>query len=287
MESLLGWLIDPANFARALLKVDDRPVRLDPWQASYLSSKRRFTSLLKSRRVGGSWIMTVKMFIRSQIIPRYSGVFVSMNREEARTKIDYADELYDSLPTRWKTSRVARSKDEIAFIDKAGRRATLRSLAGKAPRGRGGDVGISELPHCLDSRSIYEGALHVTARSDSDHLTIESTPLGKHGVFHDLARGLYPEFLRYEIPWWLCSALCNDINSATGEAPAMPTAERVAKFGSRALRSIYASMPEPAFQQESELNFIDLENTAFPMEMIIACAQSDFSDAPPRRAAVS
>ena len=225
--------------------------------------------------------MTAKMFIRSQIMPRYSGVFVSMNREEARTKIDYADELYDSLPTRWKTKRVARSKDEIAFVDKAGRRSTLRSLAGKAPRGRGGDVGISELPHCISSKSIYEGALHVTARSENDHLTVESTPLGERGVFHDLSTGRYPEFLRYEVPWWLSSALCNDIETATRMAPAMPTGDRVEKFGAKALQSIYASMPEPAFRQESELEFIDLESTAFPVEMIIECAQKDFSDVAP------
>ncbi|VAX15345.1 hypothetical protein MNBD_NITROSPINAE04-1951 [hydrothermal vent metagenome] len=276
MSRLLDFLADPSNFTEAMLKVDDAPVRLDPWQKSYLSAGAKLTSILKARRVGGSWIMTAKMFIRSQTIPRYSGVFVSMNREEARGKIDYADELYDSLPSRWRLKRVTRSRDEISFTDSSGRRSTLRSLAAKAPRGRGGDVGISELPHCLNSKAIYEGALHVTARSDDHRLTIESTPLGKGGVFHDISRGAYPLFQRYEVPWWLSSALCVDVETASIEAKSMTTASRVERFGVETFKTIYASMPEKAFRQESELEFVEMENAAFPMELLMACAEAEY-----------
>jgi len=277
---LSDWLSDPANFAEALFDVDGAPVRLDPWQADLLSSDAKLSVLLKSRRVGGSWAMTARMFIRSQTIPRYSGVFVSMNREEARGKIEYTDEMHESLPGSWKLKRVARSKDEIVFIDSRGRRSTLKSLAAKAPRGRGGDVGISELPHCLNAKSIYEGALHVTARKQSHQLTVESTPLGKGGPFYDLCRGRYPQFRRYEIPWWLCSALCVDIENASIEAPAMTTVERVTRFGRQALQSIYSSMPQPAFKQESELEFIEMESAAFSMELLLKCAEPEFGDTP-------
>ncbi len=280
LQRLLAWLADPAIFAESLFTVDGAPVRLDPWQADYLSNGSRFNVILKSRRVGGSWVMTARMFTRSQIAPRYSGVFVSMNREEARGKIDYADELHESLPLRWRLKRISRSKDEIAFVDSAGRRSVLRSLAAKAPRGRGGDVGISELPHCLNSRLIYEGALHVTARKESHQLTVESTPLGKGGPFFDLCRGRYAEFRRYDVPWWLCSALCLNVEKAAIEAPAMTTGGRVEKFGMPGLKSIYASMPEPAFRQESELEFTEMENAAFPMELLLACSEPEFGDTP-------
>jgi len=226
-QEIAKWLRDPSNFAEALFSVDGKQVRLDPWQRQYLSSNDGLTVMLKSRRVGGSWIMTARMFIRSLTIPGYRGVFVSMNREEARGKIDYADELHDSLPSKWRLKRVSRSKDEIAFEDSQGRRSALRSLAAKAPRGRGGDVGISELPHCIDAKAIYEGALHVTARSQDHQLTVESTPLGKKGIFHDLCRGKYPEFTKYEVPWWLCSVLCLDHELAAAQAPAMATPDRV------------------------------------------------------------
>lgn len=278
LKRLSAWLTDPANFAEALFDLDGAPLKLDPWQADFLSSDAKLSVLLKSRRVGGSWAMTARMFVRSQTMPRYSGVFVSMNREEARGKIEYTDELYESLPSAWKLKKVARSKDEIAFIDSSGRKSVLKSLAAKAPRGRGGDVGISELPHCLNAKSIYEGALHVTARKQAHQLTVESTPLGKGGPFYDLCRGRYPQFRRYEIPWWLCSALCVDIEKASMEAPVMTTLERVTMFGRPALQSIYSSMPEPAFKQESELEFIEMESAAFSMELLLTCAEPEFGD---------
>lgn len=272
----MAWLLDPANFVEAFFEAEGERVRLDPWQAKYLRSGAKLTSILKSRRVGGSWIMTAKMFMRSQVMAPYSGVFVSMNREEARGKIDYADEMFEALPPRWRLKRIARSRDEISFEDSRGRRSVLRSLAAKAPRGRGGDVGISELPHCMRQEDIYEGALHVTARSVGHQLSIESTPYGRRGVFYDIHRGRYPAFERLEVPWWLSASLCSDIAKAAAEAPVMSTAERVEKFGSGALRAIFASMPLKVFKRESELEFSETEDAAFPFELLMKAAEADF-----------
>ncbi|MBF0292014.1 MAG: hypothetical protein HQK86_07630 [Nitrospinae bacterium] len=279
-KKLLAWLCDPVNFAHAFLKAGGEPVHLDPWQVSYLRNPAKFVCLLKSRRVGGSWIMALKFFLRSQTRARYNAFFVSMNREEARGKIDYVDELHDSLPPRWKLRRLNRSKDEISFASPRGTRSVIRSLAGKAPRGRGGDVGLSELPHCINSKAIYEGALHVTARGKEDHLTVESTPLGKHGVFHDLSRGKFGEFVRYEVPWWLCSSLCDNVDEASRTALSMPTSARVKKYGSGNLKKIYAAMDERAFRQESEIEFVEVEDAAFPVEIITSCAQVEFGPGP-------
>ena len=274
----MALLAKKSCFAEALMTPHGAPLRLDPWQAHFLDNdKGKVTAILKSRRVGGSFAMAAKMFIRSQTKPGYQGTFVSMNREEARGKIDYADELHDALPQKWRHSKVARSRDEIAFTDSRGRRSAIKSLAAKAPRGRGGDVGISELPHCQNASSIYEGALHVTARDVDDRLTIESTPLGKGGIFYDLTSGKFPGVVRYEIPWWLSSALCIDTQKAVILAPGMSTKERVEKFGTDSIKAIYAAMSQNAFRQESELAFIEMEDTAFPHELLSQCAQPDFS----------
>ena len=277
-SQLMALLAKKSCFAEALMAPQGAPLRLDPWQAHFLDNdKGKVTTILKSRRVGGSFAMAAKMFIRSQTKPGYQGTFVSMNREEARGKIDYADELHDALPQKWRLSKVARSRDEIAFTDNHGGRSAIKSLAAKAPRGRGGDVGISELPHCQNASSIYEGALHVTARDVDDRLTVESTPLGKGGIFYDLTSGKFPGVVRYEIPWWLSSALCSDIDTTSQRAPIMPTKERVEKFGTDSMKAIYAAMPQNAFRQESELAFIEMEDTAFPYELLSSCAQPDFS----------
>ena len=270
---LLEWLSHPVNYAESLLRASGTDasgteLKLDPWQRRFLSDDSKFINILKGRRVGGSWVMTLKIFIRAQLAGSYSATFVSMNLEEAKGRIEYADQMYESLPKRFRKKRVARSQTELVFEDARGRRSVLRSLASRAPRGRGGDIGISELPHCLNAREIYEGALHVTSRSVHHNLTIESTPLGKRGIFYDICRGKFPQFKLYEVPWWHCNALCVDVDTAAREAGALATRERVQIFGSDSMRAIYASMSEDAFRQESELGFMETADCVFPMTLL-------------------
>jgi len=267
---LLEWLARPENYAENLITEGNAPLRLDPWQREYLMDGDKFINILKSRRVGGSWAMTLKMFVRSQLASTYSGTFISLNLEEAAGKIEYACRMYDSLPPRFRKKRVIRTRTELAFEDARGGRSTLKSIASRAPRGKGGDVGISELPHCINAQDIYEGALHVTSRHASHQLTVESTPLGKGGIFFDICRGAFPLFRRYEIPWWHCSALCTDIARAREEAPQLSTRQRVESFGTPSMRAIHASMPEDAFRRESELAFMESEEAAFPADMVRA-----------------
>lgn len=275
-RALLAWLLDPVHYAENLLSAEGRPLALDRWQRDFLRDRSKFISILKARRVGGSWAMALKMFIRSQTNAHYYGTFVSLNLEEAAGKIEYALRLHEALPPRFRKKLKACSKTELAFEDARGRRAVLKSLASRAPRGKGGDVGISELPHCLNASAVYEGALHVTSRSPRSRLVVESTPIGKAGVFYDLCRGRYPQFARYEVPWWHCSALCADVEKAIKEAPSLPTRDRVRLFGSPSMRAIYASMGEEAFRQESELAFIESAESAFPLDVLHRNVSPDY-----------
>jgi len=275
-KEFLAWLIKPENFAELLVKANGRRIRLDDWQREFLRCESKFINILKSRRVGGSWALTLKMFIRSQLKRNYSGTFISMNLEEAKGKIEYADAIYDSIPRRFRKKRVARSRTELLFEDSRGERSALRSLASRPPRGKGGDIGISELPHCRDAAKIYEGALHSTSRSENDILVIESTPLGADSVFCPISRGKYPGFSLFEVPWWESSALCVNVARAKLEAPKLSTAERVESFGTPSMRLIYGSMPEAAFRQESELEFLDSLSSAFPVDSITGCCTPDY-----------
>jgi phage FluMu gp28-like protein len=273
---LLAWLARPENFASSLVKINAAPLTLDAWQEDFLRDESKFINILKSRRIGGSFIMTLKMFVRSQLERCYSGTFISMNLEEAKGKIEYANAMYDSLPRKFRKKRVTSSRTELVFADAKGNRSVLRSLASKAPRGRGGDVGISELPHCQNSRDIYQGALHVTSRSQGDRLVIESTPLGSAGIFYDIAQRRYSDFSLYEVPWWMSSALCSDVKRAEKEAPNLSTRERVEGFGTPSMRAIFKAMPEEAFQQESELKFLGSGTSVFQIDSIRKNSTPDF-----------
>lgn len=268
----------PDLIADLILSNAPEPIALDPWQRFYLRDSSKLIAILKSRRVGGSWTMALKTFIRAMLKPDYHALFVSMNLDEARGKIDYIEQFHQMTPEPWRLSLRSRSRDEIVFADRDARRSVIRSLASKAPRGRGGDVGISELPHCQNAREIYEGALHCAAREEDDRVTVESTPLAADDIFHELTKGSRLNPRRYEIPWWLSSGLSTDLHRAAREAPLMTTAQRVELFGSRSLKTIYASMSEKSFQRESELLFDNDEESLFPSSLLLKSSEPDFGE---------
>ncbi len=70
-DQLLTALADPSLFATGLMELDGEPVKLDPWQGAFLRDRAKVTSVLKSRRVGGSWAMALKMFVRTYLAVLY------------------------------------------------------------------------------------------------------------------------------------------------------------------------------------------------------------------------
>jgi phage FluMu gp28-like protein len=274
----LDFLSDEATFIEALCKDSSGGcVQFDPWQRADVRRSDTFSITRKSRRVGYSWKEAAKGLARAMLRPKYEKFFVSISLDESKEKISAANEFYELLPDRFKLKRISAAKTEIAFEDKHGRISRIKAMTSRAPRGYGGDINLDEAAFIANGKEIYNASLYLIALGNNE-LSIGSSPGPQSGMFYDVFtdRAKYPEFKRYTIPWWLCERLCTDTLSASIEAPKLITEERVARFGTARLRSIFANSTLEGFQQEAECLFVDEATAYMPFELIMGCEVAKF-----------
>jgi phage FluMu gp28-like protein len=189
-----------------------------------------------------------------------------MNLDDAREKIMYAGLIHDSIPAKWKSKLITDNKFELGFSNGS------RIITMFKPRGKGpADVYIDEMALMPHADDIYDAALYMISRGGQ--LSIASTPFGKGGRFYDIIsnNSEYPDFKRYQLPWWWSSALCIDVKKAILEAPSMRTPDRVDKFGTQTLKLIFRNNTIEGFMQEMELSFIDEQEAFLSYDLIMRC----------------
>lgn len=276
MSDLKLWTMEERlNYADCFIKVDRKPLDLDFWQEAFLADARKFLITLKSRRTGFSFIVAMKGLIKAMDSARFKYVrqFVSYNEEDAKEKINYVKEFYQTIPARYRKKIASETKTAVEFYDADGKTVSrLISIACRPPRGRGGDIVLDEMgiyPENL-AKAIYTASLPVIARGGC--VEIGSTPLGKRGAFYELFtdKATYKEYTRYTVPWWFAKALCTDVWRAVKEAPEMESEERVAHFGTEAMQLIFNSMLLEDFQQEFECTFVDSAMSYISLDLIYA-----------------
>jgi len=268
----VDWLATNSGYIEGLASILDDPIVFDSWQREVLDDDSKFIIGLKARQIGWSFgPYAAKAVAKSNLIPRNTSVFVSMNLDDAYEKIIYAREIHESIRSDAKAKLTTNNKTELGFSN--GSRIVTMFL----PRGKGpADVYIDEMAFMKRAREIYKAAIWMTSRGGQ--LMIGSTPLAKIGMFYDIetgAEGKFQNFKHYEIPWWLSTALCRDILRASIEAPNMLTEERVYKFGTPALVEIFESSFLEDFQQECELMFQDEVDAFIPVDLIMSCVDPE------------
>lgn len=261
------------NYVYAFMKYDNRDVELDFWQDDFIRNRSRYICLLKSRQTGFSFVVAVKGLVKALDPARtqYTKQFVSYNEEDAQEKIRYAKQFYDSIPRQYKKKLVHQTATMLEFEDLGGKTTSrLISLPCRPPRGRNGDVCLDEFAIYLPrlSKEIYTAASFCTLRKGC--IEVGSSPLGTIGKFYEICtdREQYPDFDRYFVPWWYARVLCRDVRGAVQSAKDMPTGERVEKYGTDRLLSLYRNSTLEDFQQECECVFIDSSASYIPLELI-------------------
>ncbi len=263
------------NYVYAFMKYDHKDIELDFWQDDFIRNRNRYISLLKSRQTGFSFVVAIKGLVKALDPARtqYTKQFVSYNEEDAQEKIRYARQFYDSIPNRYKKKLVHSTATMLEFED-VGSKTTSRliSLPCRPPRGKNGDVCLDEFAIYLPrlSKEIYTAASFCTLRRGC--IEVGSTPLGTIGKFYEICtdRENYPNFDRYFIPWWYAKVMCKDVRGAVQFAKEMETAERVERFGTDRLISLFKNSTLEDFQQECECVFIDSSASYISLELIYA-----------------
>ncbi len=274
-----AWLATERGFLTVFGRFGDDALHFEGYQIAFLKSRAPYRCVEKSRQVGYSWIFSCEALARSHLRDTNTSVFVSYNLSDAKEKIAYVQQMHEELPLEYQKKRVVDSKLEVAFRSNAaaGRVSRIISNPSKAPRGKKGDIYLDELAHCINDREIYKGSTALILRSRGQ-LTVCSSPLGRRGVFWELARQEvkpYPIFWRQAVPWWLCSFFCVDVPRAAVEAPKMGTEQRVRPFGKQGIKDQFSSLLLEDFQQEFEVFYSDETLTFFPYELILPCTSDD------------
>ncbi len=281
-QEFRDWVATEVGFATAFGSWSESPIRLENYQLAFLQCGASFRCTEKSRQSGYSWIFALEAFARSHLRETHTAVFVSYNLADAKEKIAYCRQLHEELPLEYQRRLVVDSKLELGFRVNSGSGKVSRIISNpsKAPRGKHGDIYLDELAHCANDREIYKGSTALIVRSHAQ-LTICSSPLGRRGMFWEIAREElrpYKQYHRQCVPWWLCSEFCNDVEAAAREAPGFETEERVGRFGKTAIVEQFDSMALEDFQQEYEVFYSDETLTYFPYELILACCQLEDED---------
>ena len=262
-------------YAYTYIQFQQKDLLLDFWQDAYIRSMARFIAIVKSRRVGWSFICSLKGLIKAMDPERigYTKQFVSYNEEDALEKISYAKQFYESIPDcDAKKKLITDNKSMLCFQDKNGiTQSRLISIPCRPPRGKGGDISLDEFAiyNPKMQKLVYDAALPVISRGGT--IEMGSSPLGKIGQFYDILtdKSTY-DYERYNIPWWFCRDLCVDVPTAVKVAPSLPTEERVATFGTKIIQQILQNNDYETFRQEYECDFIDSSESYIPLDLIYA-----------------
>ena len=276
---LLDWLATEAGFVEGLLRYDDEPVKLEAYQRAFMQCDSRFRWVSKARQIGYSFLFACEALARCHLRDGYTAIFVSYSQSDATEKVLLARQLFENLPLGFRKPLVTDAKTELAFESNARGKQPSRiiSVPSKAPRGKKGDIYLDELAHYANDRDVYNGSTALILRAHGQ-LTGCSTPLGRRGVFWEVAREQlrsYPHHWRQVVPWWLCKFFCRDIHDAAIEAPSMPTAERVARFGTPAIIAQFEALGLDEFQQEFECKFVDESYSYYPYDLILPATRDE------------
>lgn len=253
--------------------------KLDFWQEWYLKSNEKFLIVNKSRRIGWSYITSLKSVVEANCptVTKYQNVFVSYGMQDAMGKISDARNALMNLPEQWRKEISSDSKTSLEFWDKGKRsKSSLISIPNRTLRGFGtanpfGGISLDEFAFHQDDAKVYESALPCLVRGGL--LSIGSTPLTKTGQFYDILsdKERYKSYKRITIPWWWAGALCTNVERALVEAPTLTIWERVERFGTDILKEIFSSMGLTSFKQEFECEFTDESEAFISLEMIMNC----------------
>lgn len=267
------WIAGEPGFMTTFGAYNDAPLRLEAYQHGFMANRNPFRCVEKSRQTGYSFVFAIESIARSHLRPTHTAVFVSYNLADAKEKITYCKQLHEELPLEYQKKQVVDSKLELGFRSNSsgGRVSRIISNPSKAPRGKHGDIYLDELAHCANDYEIYKGSTALIIRSGGQ-LTVCSSPLGRRGVFWEIAREEvrpYRAYNRQMIPWWLCSEFCKDTRTAARLAPEMSTEARVEQFGTTKIIEQFESLPLEDFQQEFEVFYCDEMLTFFPYDLIL------------------
>lgn len=227
----------------------------------------------KSRQVGMSFAMSVRCLIDALL--GSSWIIFSESKEEARRKIGYMRNIVDGLRnTGYQINIRSLSRDFIEF--EGGGSVVALSYKGSRGRGYSGNVLIDE---CFWVPSVVFSELlarinPARVRAGGVLRLVGSSSFRGHYLYDTNFESRSDRWER--IRWWDSKYFCVDVDKARVEAISIPTAKRVDKFGTRALKQLYKDYESDIdFAREMECYVGDAPNAIISYETLMKCVDYD------------
>src|SRR5690606_22955281 len=148
---------------------------------AHLDDDTTFRINAKSRQIAYSWLVAADA-VATGILTGQGTIFGSINLDEAKEKIRYANQIIAALPTRMQPRLLTDNRTELEFANGA----RLISLPATPPRGKAQmHVVLDEYAHVRDDARIYTAALPIISKGGR-RLRIGSSPMGARGRFWEI-----------------------------------------------------------------------------------------------------
>lgn len=253
-----------SDLAQLLLDAAETGLRLYEWQRRWLDDDSRFRAMLKSRAVGGSFIIALEAILWSLIKPSSLTILLSYSHRQSMELFRKVREHASRL-----RGRGVRVGGEVYSLDVVSRESRTELVFRNSsrimclPNNPDGVRGYRADHVYVDEAAMFQNDLEVKAAvipviaGRSGRLSLVSTPKGRRGWFYEAwTSGV---FSRHRVHY--------------GDAPHL-TAED--------LEGLRRSMSHLAWMQEMEMEFLDDANSLFPYEMIMPCLEDyPYYDFPP------
>lgn len=258
------------------------PTVLEEFQIAYLLDDRPYKVSNKTRQAGGSLVVSMAKFWKAYRNEGFRCDIVSINLKEAKGKITYIRNLWESLPLKWRHPLALDNAHSIGF-HLGRRRSEVNSLAASSGiRGGKKDVVFDEAAHIPGFDDLFVAALPATVR-DKGGFDVVSTPLGQQGKFFEIYSNhdeLYTDWARHAFIWIDVNAFCNNKEQAReifatdfGSNLRFITASTdfFEEYATPDLKRIAASFTEEQFLQEFCGDFVDESTAFYPHDLINKC----------------
>jgi len=242
-----------SQLAQLVLDSADTGISLYDWQKRWLDDENRFRIMLKSRAVGGSFLIALESFLDSLLNSNHTTLLVSFSM---RQSLELFRKVKEHINT-WRgirirvgeetytfTATLSETKTQVEFQN--GSRITSLPNNPDAIRGyRADHVYVDEAAMFKNDFEI-KAAIIPTIAGKEGRLSLISTPKGKRGWFYEAWTS--DVFSKHEVHYSM--------------APHITKTD---------LEGMRASLSPLEWEQEMELKFIDEINALFPYELILAC----------------
>ena len=256
-----------SELAQLLLLASGSAIRLYEWQRRFLDDESRFRVLVKSRGVGGSFLIALESFLDCAMNHNYLVLLMSYSMKQCLELFRRVKELVGSFQgvsirfcgEAYRFSAVVSETRTRVEFPNGSRIISLPNNPDGVRGYRADHIYIDEAAMFRDDFQLKTAAAFTTT-AQRGRITLVSTPKGKRGWFHEA----YQAGKRKK-GWSLHSAHYSECKHISEEE----------------IRELRTILTHTEFRQEMELEFLDERGALIPYDAILACV-SDYTPEPER-----